>query len=203
MKPFTFSRIALLLLGFGLAGCKSEKNTTHLGGGYEEIAHPYHVLLDEPPPPRTAFQHRASDGTVTKIWSSLYGVPEVIHGDVAIFVGDKAYADPEKNTRPRLFAVKSPELPLDITDEVLWRWAKAANQNFATAVKRCSLTTPLAVNGRLEVRLEFYTDDKDWPEKSALFLEWQQVADLMLAVKQKGTLQKDLHWHTPYIEEKF
>ena len=46
-----------------------------------------------------------------------------------IFVGDKAYLEPDRVTHPRLFAVKSPELPLDITDEMLWRWSKASFTN--------------------------------------------------------------------------
>ena len=45
--------------------------------------------------------------------------------EIALFVGDRGYVEAGgKAIHPRLFAVKAPELPLDITDEVLWRWAK-------------------------------------------------------------------------------
>ena len=113
----------------------------------------------------------------------MYGVGEVIKGDVAIFVGDKAYvsSDPDdpRGTRPRLFAVRSPALPLDITDEVLWRWSKATGKDFAKAVQLFSLATPAEKNGQLELQLEFWTEEKDWPDKTTLQLDWNQVSDIM------------------------
>jgi hypothetical protein len=200
------SRLALALLGLGLAGCQTQKSVTPLSSGYEEVSHSHHALIDEPEPPRIAFQHHAADGTITPIWSSLYGVSEVIKGNLAIFVGERGFVDEgAKVTHPRLFAVTSPELPMDITDEVLWRWAKATGKDFAKASAKFTLVTPAEKNGRLELRLEFSADnkwmgnDKDWPDKSTLQLEWKQVAEILRAVKAKGVIQKDLRWHTPFI----
>ena len=197
------------LLGLTLVGCQTHKTTTPVGHGYEEVSHPHHALIDEPEPPRVAFQYRGADDKITLIWPSLYGVNEVIRGDLAIFVGDKAYQEPERVTHPRLFAVKSPELPLDITDEVLWRWSKANGKTFAKTMEKFTLVTPAEKNGRLELLLEFspenkwLSDDKDWPDTSALQLDWNQVAEIMRAVKTKGVPEKDLRWHTPYIGEIF
>ena len=135
----------------------------------------------------------------------MYGVNEVIKGDVAIFVGDKAYVSPDpddpRGTKPRLFAVRAPGLPLDITDEVLWRWSKAAGKDFAKALEQFSMVTPAEKNGRLELRLEFWTEEKDWPDTATLQLDWNQVSDIMRAVKGKGTVHKDPRWGTPYIEK--
>ena len=135
----------------------------------------------------------------------MYGVGEVIHGDVAIFVGDKAYvsSDPDdpRGIKPRLFAVQSPGLPLDITDEVLWRWSKASGKDFTKAVQLFSLVTPAEKNGQLELQLEFLTEEKNWPDKATLQLDWNQVSDIMREVKAKGTVHKDLRWGTPYITE--
>ena len=61
-----------------------------MGSGYEEVSHPHHTLIDEPEPPRISFQHRGTDGEIKQIWPSLYSVNEVIKGDLAIFVADKA-----------------------------------------------------------------------------------------------------------------
>lgn len=199
----------LALLGLGLAGCQTHKTVTPLRNGYEEVSHPNHTLIDEPEPPRISFQHRGADGTITQIWPSLYGVNEVIKGDLAIFVGDKGFFEPERVTHPRLFAVKSPELPLDITDEVLWRWSKANGKDFGKTLAKFTLVTPGEKNGGLALRLEFNPgnkwlgEDKDWPEQSALQLDWNQVAEILRAVKTKGVEEKDLRWHTPYIGEKF
>ena len=211
MKPFyhPVSRLALALLGLGLAGCQSEKNITHLTGGYEEVTHPTHnLLIGEPEQSRVSFQHRGADGKSIKIWPSLSGAKEVIKGDLAIFVGDKGYAESELVTRSRLFAVKSPELPLDITDEVLWRWSQTTSKDFSKALERFNLVIPEERNGRLELHLEFsaagyMSVDKDWPDKGDLTLDWKQVSEIMRAVKTKGVVEKDLRWHTPYIGERF
>jgi len=205
MKPYNNS-IALFgtaLLGLGLTGCETHKSVAVMGQGFEEVSHPNHAMLDEPPPPRVSFQHRNPDGKLTQIWPSLYGASEVIKGDLAIFVGDKAYLEPEKVTHPRLFAVQPPALPLDITDEVLWRWSKSAGRDFATALEKFTVVTPGETNAGLALHLEFYSEDQTWPDAGDLQLNWNQVSEIMRAVKAKGVLEKDLRWNTPYIGEKF
>ena len=198
----------LALVGLGATGCQTQKTITPLSGGYEEVSHPHHTLIDEPEPPRLALQHRAAAGTITRIWPSLYGVSEVVKGDLAIFVGDKAFQEPERVTHPRLFAVKSPELPLDITEAVLWRWAKANDKDFGKTLARFALVTPTEKNGRLELLFEFVPEnrwldaDKDWPGKSTLQLDWNQVAEILRTVKAKGIEQKDLRWGARYIGQK-
>jgi hypothetical protein len=135
----------------------------------------------------------------------LYGVGEVIKGDVAIFVGDKAFMQPDsdnpRGTKPRLFAVRSPALPLDITGEILWRWSKATGKDFTKTVNRFSLVTPVEKNGRLELQLDFWTQEEDWPDKTTFRLDWNQVSDVMREVKEKGIMRKDPRWGTPYIEK--
>jgi len=185
----------LAILCIGLAGCASQGTVAPLSNGYEEVAYPT----------RVSFQYRAPDGKTTSIWPALYGVSEVIKGDVALFVGDKAYVSPDpddpRGTKPRLFAVRSSGLPLDITDEVLWRWSKATGKDFAKAAQLFSLATPAEKNGQLELQLEFWTQEKDWPDKTTFQLDWNQVSDIMRAVKEKGTVHNDLRWGTPYIEK--
>jgi hypothetical protein len=195
---------SLAILCAGLAGCMTPNPVAPLGGGYEEKNHPNRSTTT-PADTRVSFQYRGPNGRTTLIWPSLYGVGEVVKGDVAIFVGDKAYGQPDsddpRGTKPRLFAVKSPGLPLDITDEVLWRWSKATGKDFAKAAQLFSLATPAEKNGQLELQLEFWTEEKDWPDKTTLQLDWNQVSDIMREVKEKGTVHKDLRWGTPYIEK--
>jgi hypothetical protein len=199
-----FSRAAVAALCLGAAGCSSHKAFTHLASGYEEVAHATRDSGDEPELARISFEFHGTDGKDAVIWPSLYGVGEVIKGDLAIFVGDMAYVDEgARGVRPRLFAVQAPGLPLDITDEILWRWSKANRKDFTKALEKFSLVIPVEKNGRLELQLEFYSDDKDWPDKSALRLDWNEVSEITRAVQAKGVLEKDLHWHTPYIGEKF
>jgi len=205
----TAACLMLALLVPGWFGCKTHSMVAPVSNGYEEVSHPKRnfTLFADPVAPRISFQHRGTDGTVTLIWPSLYGVNEVVKGDLAIFVGDRGYIEPDHVTHPRLFAVKSPDLPLDITDEVLREWAAATSRNYNRAQDKFTLATPEEKNGRLELRLEFTPADEisgrgDWPEQSALLLDWNQVEGIMQAVKAKGTEKKDLRWNTPFIGSK-
>jgi hypothetical protein len=200
-------RLSLAALCAGLTGCASPHHpvVVPVGNGYEEVAHPTRASMTQPELMRISFLYRAPDGKMTLVWPSLYGVGEVINGDVAVFVGDKAYVsqDPDdpRGTKPRLFAVRSPGLPLDITDEILWRWSKATGKDFTKAGQFFSMVTPGEINGQLGLQLEFYTEETDWPDKSMLQLDWKQVSDIMREVQEKGTVHKDLRWGTPYIEK--
>jgi hypothetical protein len=191
------------LLCIGLAGCSTPRMVQPLSNGYAEILHP-HRSMNSTADTRVSFEYQAPDGKITLIWPSLYGVAEVIKGDVAIFVGDKAYISPDpddpRGTRPRLFAVKAPGLPLDITDEVLWLWSRASGKDFANTVQLFDLATPAEKNNQLELQLDFWTEGNDWPDTSTLQLNWKQVSDIMREVQEKGAVRKDLRWGTPYIE---
>jgi hypothetical protein len=197
---------SLAILCAGLAGCALHHPVVApLGNGYEEVSHPTRASMSQPELMRISFLYRAPDGKTTLIWPSLYGVGEVIKGDVAIFVGDKAYVSSDPNDpwgmKPRLFAVRSPALPLDITDEVLWRWSQASGKDFEKAEQLFSMVIPEEMNGQLELQLEFYTEEKDWPDKSTILLSWDQLSDIMREVKEHGIAHKDLRWGTPYIEK--
>ncbi len=134
MKLLRPAPLALVLafLCLGQTGCRTPQKTIHLSEGYEEVVHPRRALLigDEPPPDRISFQYLSPNGKLTRIWPSLYGVHEVIHGDLAVFVGDENFSDDgAASTRPRLFAVRAPELPVDITHEVLLHWSKITGKD--------------------------------------------------------------------------
>ncbi len=203
-----FPPLALGLAVFALAGCKTHTTVAPVGNGYEEVSHPHYSLMDEPVPPRVSFQYRAADGGVTEIWPSLYDLSVVIKGQMAIFVVEKAYVEPARVTHPRLFAVTAPEVPLDLTDEVLWRWSRLNGRDFGQTMNRFSQVTPAERNGRLELLLEFMPEnglldaDRDWPDQSVLPLSWNEVSEIIQNVKKKGVEQKDLRWHTSYIGEK-
>ena len=203
------ARGGLILISLGWAGCQTHTTVVPLRNGYEEVSHPHHTLLDEPESPRISLQHRGADGVVTLIWPSLYGVNDVIKGDLAIFVAEEAASGSEHVTHPRLFAVRSPEAPLDITDEVLWRWSQTNGKDFSQSLQKLALITPEDKDGGLEMRLEFWASEtwsaqrEDWPGQGTLQLNWGQVDAIMQAVKTKGVMQKDLRWHSAYIGEKF
>ena len=193
--------LVLVILCAGLAGCASSTVIAPQGNGYEEVAHPYRGST--PADTRISFRYRAPDGRTSLIWPALYGANEVIKNEVAIFVGEVAYvsSDPDdpRGTRPHLFAVKAPAPPLDITREVLDLWALINGKDPVRAGKYLSLVTPAEKAGRLELQLEFLTNEKGWPDQSTVSLDWNQVSDLMRDVQAHGTAQKDLRWGAIYV----
>ena len=208
MPGIVAARCGLILCSLTWAGCRTHPEVVSLRSGYEEVSHVHHALMDEPEPPRISLQHRNADGTVTPIWPSLSAVNNVIHGDVAIFVAEKGFVEPERVTHPRLFAVRSPALPLDLTDEVLWRWSRANGKDFVKTLQKFAYVTPADHNGGLQLSLDFWGADtwaaqrEDWPDQGNLQLTWSQVDEIIEAVKTKGVKQKDLRWHAEFIGEK-
>lgn len=198
----------LAVLMLGEPGCATHKTVVPLSNGYEVVAHPHRTFIDDPPPPTLSLQRRDKEGTVQKIWPSLYSTDTVLRGDELIFVAEKAYVQPERVTRPRLFMVKPPELPLDITDEILWRWAKANHRDFTKVLQKFAGVTPADQGDGVEVRLDFWASPvfgevhQDWPDNGTLQLGWPEIEEIMHAVRVKGMLEKDLRWHSEYIGEK-
>lgn len=203
-KPLSLAA-ALLCLGL-VTGCQTHKSIAQLGGGYEEISHPVHTFLPGETPPRLSLAHLDANDRPTVIWPSLYCHNEVVNQGVAIFVADKAFLhDKDASIHPRLFAVRYPALPVDITEEVLWRWARANGKDLYKTFNRYSLATPERTGSGLVVHLEFwsgsYLEDEDWPETGDLKLDWTEVANIMRSVESKGIKDKDLRWKTPFIAE--
>lgn len=53
-------------------------------------------------------------------------------------------------------------------------------------------------NDKVDFDFEFF----DQPE-AIITLNWNQIADIMREVKEKGVVRKDLRWGTSYIEKEF
>lgn len=205
MKPIQRRVLPLLsaLLSLGLAGCATHPEIQPLRSGYEEITHP-NRSPDDSVEARVSLDYKAPDGRTIIVWPSLFGSGEIIQGNTALFMGEKAYVssnpDDPRGTRPRLFAVTSPDLPLDITDEVLWYWAKETGKDFSKALQLFNVATLVNHGDKVEVKLEFYVNESGWPDNSSIHLDWSQISEIMRTVKAKGTMHNDLRWGTPYIQ---
>jgi hypothetical protein len=197
-----FCYIFVVIFCANLTGCASQSIET-LGGGYEEVTYTQPSVFMEQDAHRFALQYRNKEGRLIAIWSSVPSGPDVTNG-IAVFVGDTALEprDPDKPqaTMRRLFAVRAPELPLDITDEVLWQWSKTNKIDFAEALKIASVVTVNKKEGQLEIRFAFWNND-DWPR--LVSLDWKQISDIMREVKEKGVVRKDRVWGTSYIEREY
>jgi len=100
--------------------------------------------------------------------------------------------------------VRAPKLPLDITDEVLWRWAKQSNDDLAKLLKNSDLFNKVHIGHFEETNstLEFYVEILN-VGNGVIRLNWNQLPDIMREVKEKGVVRKDRVWGTSYIEKEF
>jgi hypothetical protein len=193
----TLTLIAAVILCAHLTGCGTIPRYEDLGNGYREAI--YIRASWEPPAIRTALQYRKGLRTVV-IWPKTHGI--VVTNCVAVFEAYTAYEPPPPSnpqaTKRRLFAVKAPELPLDITDEVLWRWSKESGEGFFNIKNVASPVPPEEKDNGVEFLFATGTH-KD----IIIRMDWNQISDVMREVKEKGVVRKDRVWGTSYIEKEF
>jgi hypothetical protein len=192
--------IGVGILGLCIAGCVSRR-VEPVTNGYEEVVYTW-TSISEPTANQFALQYRKPTGGRVKIWPDVRTF--TIKNDVAVFEGEVA-CEPRDPDEPRammsrLFAVKAPELPLDITDEVLWRWSNKNGIDFTNAVKIASVVTVGEKENHLEIRFAFWNNN-DWPR--IILLDWNEISDIMHEVKENGAVRKDRVLHTSYIEKEF
>ena len=159
---------------------------------------PTRTSFSEPPAHRFELRYKKGWKTVT-IWPDTLGIH--VKNSVALFSGYAASRQPDPNnlqdTDLRLFAVNAPDLPLDITDEVLSRWTNKTNTDVVKVFRTASyFKTKHTENG-----LEFIFAT-DGPGIHVL-VNWDQISDIMREVKEKGVVRKDRVWGTSYIEKEF
>jgi hypothetical protein len=197
--------LSLAILCTSLTGCASQ-SVESLGGGYEEVTYTQPSVFMEQDAHRFSLQYRNQKSRLVMIWPETLGI--IVTNDMAIFRAGKAYEPPypdePRATGWRLFAVKEPNLPLDITDEFLWRWAKQSDGDFAKLLKDPKLFKKVHIGNidRTNSVLEFHTEILD-VGNGIIRLDLNQIPDIMREVKEKGVAKKDRVWGTSYIEKEF
>ncbi len=112
--------------------------------------------------------------------------------------GQRGGTDNQRVIDDRLFAVKAPDVALDITNEVLWQWAQQSAVNFKHAWRKASISYFEARSD--SVVFHFATG----PAKDIdIHLDWSQIAQVMSAVKASGILRRDPVWGAAYIAKDF
>ena len=195
-KNQTLTLIAAAILCTNLTGCGTIPSYEDLGNGYVEAT--YTRTSWEPPASRSELCYKSGWKKI-QIWPDTLGV--CVKNGVALFTGYAASRQPNsenhRNTEPRLFAVRAPDLPLDITGEVLWRWSKQSGNDFA----KINPNTHVFWEEK-EKAVEF-SFAIDWNKDVGFRLDWNQISDVMREVKEKGVVRKDRVWGTSYIEKEF
>lgn len=195
--------ILALLIGAGIlcfTGCAS-KSVEQLGGGYEEVTYTW-TSISEPPAHRDILQYREPSGRRIVVWPLVDGTG--VKDGIALFLGEVAEEprDPDepRATMRRLFAVRAPEMPMDITDGVLWQWSKKTGIDFSEALKIASIVSVDEKGSQLIIRFAFWNNN-DWPR--LVTSDWNQISAIMIEVKEKGIVRKDRVLGTSYIDGSF
>ena len=192
--------VCTLILLTMLTGCKPRVQVTDLGGGYEEVTYVQHNI-SEPESHKITLQFRSAEGRLVMVWPSLMS-DEVVKDGVAVFVANRTVVAWKQDgfwpQGPRLFAVKAPEIPLDITKEVVGRWAKESGQDVVKALHDPSPIGPKEQDGKISIYFEF----GDLPAAS-ISLNRDQLASIMREVQDNGVQHIDPQWNMNYIEKTF
>lgn len=181
------------ILALCVTGCATVSSVTPLGNGYSRVTYKLNSFPEESAF-ESSLQYEKSDGRRVMVWPSLYGGNAIINNDVAVFIGEMRSGD------LRLFAVRAPELPLDITGEAFHRWSAASGKNF-TGVFRVTYNWYVKEN---EDKLDFhflFKPGTDLPD--VMVLDWSEVRSLMDEVRRKGVLRRDRMPFKTYLEEEF
>lgn len=199
----TFISTVLAAVGcVGLTGCMSS-SVEQLGNGYYEVTY-IRSSFSEPEAHRITLQYSLGQSQRrTMVWPDTMGIHA--KNGIAVFQAHKASETPDPNNRrateSRLFAVRAPDPPLDITDEVLWRWSKKSGEDFAKIVKTASISYVIKKGDGVEAHFDFF-NPPDW-QSLDVPMDWNQVSEVMREVKEKGIMRKDRVWHYSYIQNEF
>jgi hypothetical protein len=180
-----------------ITSCEKSEQTEVLGNGYEEVTFTTSGL-GAPDAHQISLQYRGADGKRIMIWPSLGGVKELANNDIIIFSGEAAMSPPDPEepqaTDSRLFTVKAPELPLDITDVVLARDTNQSEGDLEKLIEKARIVYP---EGKDNGVVFHFADGPD------VYLNWDQILDIMSDVKEKGTVRRDRVWGVDYIKKEF
>jgi S1-C subfamily serine protease len=191
-----------------LIGCGSVTRVKPLGNGYERVSYTQ-SSISEPEATQITLQYRKPNGRQIMIWPSAGGV--VVRNDVAVFLGDVAAKQPNpensRATDSRLFAVKAPELSLDITDQVFQKFSEETGVAFTNIVKN-GIAVLKETGGAVEIGFVILGRGERGlgtinAHGATMTIPWNQIADIMREVKEKGVVRKDKVWGTSYIQKEF
>ena len=194
--------VSMAILCVCLTGCASG-DVEPLANGYKEVTYTQNSI-SEPQSHQISLQYTGSNGKQVMIWPSATG-GKIVKNEVVIFEADKAWKLPKPDERwpmkPRVFVARAPDFPLDITDEIVGRWAQASGKDVVKAISMAGIVYFEEKNNELDFHFVFWTT-KNWPD-TVITLNWNQISDIMREVKEKGVVHKDLRWGTSYIEKEF
>ena len=181
------AKFLIVALGIGVlclcvVGCSRSSTVEELGNNYEQVVYTRTSwILPEPASHQFTLQYRRPGGHRTMICPLVSKI--VIINDVAVFA---ARAD----DKDRLFAVRGLETPLDIKDEMFWRWSKKSGADFSEVLKTTAIFDHTLKSSDNRLYFEFVIYKNGNSSEIPVSLDWNEIIDMMNEVRAKGVVHK-------------
>lgn len=207
ITAFLISCLGVSIACYLGAGCGSKEQITPLKDGFELVRKTPPNILMEPSHDINELRYRDTNGKPTVVWNYLES--EVFQKDgISVFLAQKYYLwdglDKRWGQESRVFAVKSTELPADISTEIVGKWAKESGRDIGTTL------TNLYSSGIMNIKAEdgnlsFHFDESDFSTNDAsdIHVSWDQIKSMAGFVKTNGVVHKDPELGTECYEIKF
>jgi hypothetical protein len=179
---------SIFLLGQGCEDKKSEFK--RLSGGFGVMAQ--WVGIDSGP--RAELYYKTNNSKPVLIWPFLTG--EMYYtNDLFFFVGSIRDKD-GTITIERYFAVEAPGPAVDVSDDLLKRFADSNHLDFAEARKHYR---PLELK-KVPDGIEAFIGPS---ESNTLFINWEQLSNIIQDVKRTGKQHAVENPHTVYLKKDY
>lgn len=184
--------LLIFVAGILLAqGCEDKKSEFKpLSGGFGVMAQ--WVGIDSGP--RAELHYKTNNSKPVLIWPFLDG--EMYYTNDLFFFGG-SIRDEKGNIRvPRYFAVKAPGPAIDVSDDLLKRFAESNHLDFAEAKRHYRPWKLEKVPDGIKV---FLGSD----ETNTLLVNWEQLLSIIQDVKQTGKQHAVEDPHTVYLKKDY
>jgi len=189
-----------LFLCLTVGGCGVPKqHTQSYGDGYSVITitggYPHEWS-------RSSLVFVNAHGQKSEIWPWLGGGP-CVQAEIAVFAARVPTGQSEGRwkTLDRIFAVKPTSAPVDLSNEILARWATAAGRN-PSEVASSAAQTPMRCN-ESGLDANFTLFGRAQPEHITVHLDWQQIRELIEDVARTGVRRTEPRWGASWVEKEF
>src|SRR2546430_181797 len=140
------------------SGCGHKDEITVLSDGYETAARTQRSFMNEPESLKVKLYNRSPNGKRVLVWPILHSEVFIKDG-VAVFAGSRSTGrsklDNILEMKLRLFVVKAPEPPIDVTSVVIGGWARKSAKDIATVVRTASLLGAQGSTNEITCHFEF------------------------------------------------
>jgi hypothetical protein len=183
---------SIFLLGQGCDGEDKKSEFKPISGGFGVMAQ--WVGIDSGP--RAELYYKTNNSKPVLIWPFLTG--EMYYtNDLFFFVGDVRDAQGRLGDS-RYFAVKAPGPAMDVSDDLLKRFADSNRLDFEKVKKKYSPLQLKKASEGIEVRFL-----GPYQQPDTLLISWQQLSNIIQDVKRTGKQHAVEDPHTVYLKKDY